>query len=191
MVKHAQTIRRRKPTNCLSVFDHVLGLALKGLSTLHEVDPLSKLHGTQWILKIEYPTLPKEVNVLPFGFIIFLLVCIVPVTPASFRSSIFDPFLAPLPEPIPTNAPLISILSNIMRHLLQSTRKHWNKEGNWLEYRQPPEIFYKKNVLKSFAEFSGKHLCRSPFFNKSASPDFEIFKDTFLKEQQPLLFEVD
>ena len=31
MVKHAQTIRRLLPTNCLSVFDHFVGLALKGL----------------------------------------------------------------------------------------------------------------------------------------------------------------
>ena len=33
MVKHIQTIRRKKPTNCLSVFDHFVGLALKGLIT--------------------------------------------------------------------------------------------------------------------------------------------------------------
>ena len=31
-VKHTQTIRRLLPTNCLSVFDHFVGLALKGLS---------------------------------------------------------------------------------------------------------------------------------------------------------------
>ena len=31
MVKHTQTIRRNLPTNCLSVFDHFVGLALKGL----------------------------------------------------------------------------------------------------------------------------------------------------------------
>ena len=32
MVKHTlKTIRRQKPTNSLSVFDHFLGLALKGL----------------------------------------------------------------------------------------------------------------------------------------------------------------
>ena len=31
MVKHSQTIRRQKPTNCLSVFDHFVNLALKGL----------------------------------------------------------------------------------------------------------------------------------------------------------------
>ena len=31
MLKHTQTIRRQKPTNCLSVFEHFLGLVLKGL----------------------------------------------------------------------------------------------------------------------------------------------------------------
>ena len=34
MVKHTQTIRRLLPTNCLNVFDHFVGLALKGLSNL-------------------------------------------------------------------------------------------------------------------------------------------------------------
>ena len=34
MVKHTQTIRREKPTNCFSVFDHLVGLALKGLRGL-------------------------------------------------------------------------------------------------------------------------------------------------------------
>ena len=33
MVKHTQTVRRQKPTNYLSVFDHFVGLALKGLKT--------------------------------------------------------------------------------------------------------------------------------------------------------------
>ena len=31
LVKHTQTIRRQKPTNCLSVFDYFDGLELKGL----------------------------------------------------------------------------------------------------------------------------------------------------------------
>ena len=34
MVKHTQTIRRQKTTNYLSVFDHFLGFALKGLSRI-------------------------------------------------------------------------------------------------------------------------------------------------------------
>ena len=31
MVKHIRIIRRQQPANCLSVFDHFVGLALKGL----------------------------------------------------------------------------------------------------------------------------------------------------------------
>ena len=31
MVKHTQAIRRLSPTNCLSVFDHFMGLVLKAL----------------------------------------------------------------------------------------------------------------------------------------------------------------
>ena len=33
-VKHTQTIRRLLPTNCLSVFNHFVGLALKGLRNI-------------------------------------------------------------------------------------------------------------------------------------------------------------
>ena len=29
-----------------------------------------------------------------------------------------------------------------------------------------PEVFCKENVIISFAEFTGKHLCRSVIFNK-------------------------
>ena len=40
MVKHTQTIRRLLQMNCLSVFDHFVGLLIKGLSInqkfLHE-----------------------------------------------------------------------------------------------------------------------------------------------------------
>ena len=32
MVKHTQAIHRLSPTNCLSVSDHFVGLALKGLT---------------------------------------------------------------------------------------------------------------------------------------------------------------
>ena len=31
MVKHTQVIRRQQPSNCLSMFDHFVGLAFKGL----------------------------------------------------------------------------------------------------------------------------------------------------------------
>ena len=38
MVKHTQTNRWLLPTNCVNVFDHFVGLALKGLNCLHYTD---------------------------------------------------------------------------------------------------------------------------------------------------------
>ena len=35
MVKHTQAIRRQKPRNCLSVFDHFMGWRLKSLSEIY------------------------------------------------------------------------------------------------------------------------------------------------------------
>ena len=32
--------------------------------------------------------------------------------------------------------------------------------------KQPPEVFYKKAVLRYFAEFTGKYLRQIRFFNK-------------------------
>ena len=29
-----------------------------------------------------------------------------------------------------------------------------------------PEVFCKKGILKTFAKFTGEHLCQSPFLNK-------------------------
>ena len=37
MDKHTQTIRRNLSTNCMSVFDHFVGLALKGLTIFSEI----------------------------------------------------------------------------------------------------------------------------------------------------------
>ena len=34
MIKKTQTIRRQQPTNCLKVFNHFVGLPLKGLMFL-------------------------------------------------------------------------------------------------------------------------------------------------------------
>ena len=34
------------------------------------------------------------------------------------------------------------------------------------EQKQPPEVFYEKDILRNFAKFTGKHLCQSVFFNK-------------------------
>ena len=34
--------------------------------------------------------------------------------------------------------------------------------------KQPPEVFFEKGVLRNFAKFTGKNLCKSLFFNKFA-----------------------
>ena len=41
MVKPTQTIRRQKSTNCLGVFDHFVGLVLKGLILEAKVGDIS------------------------------------------------------------------------------------------------------------------------------------------------------
>ena len=38
MVKHIQTIRRQFADNCLSVFDHFMNLALKGLTEILRIE---------------------------------------------------------------------------------------------------------------------------------------------------------
>ena len=50
---------------------------------------------------------------------------------------------------------------------------------------QPPKAFFKKAyplikaVLKNFAEFTGKHMCRSVFLNKVA----DLRPETLLKKE--------
>ena len=41
---------------------------------------------------------------------------------------------------------------------------------------QPPEMFFKKGVLRNFAKLTGKHLCQSLFFNNVA--DQSLFCST-------------
>ena len=46
-------------------------------------------------------------------------------------------------------------------------------------YKQPPEVFYKKGVLKNFTKLTGKHLRQSLFFNK----DVGLTRATLLKKR--------
>ena len=45
-----------------------------------------------------------------------------------------------------------------------------------------PEVFCKKGVLKSFAKFTGKHLCQGLFFNKVASAACNFIKKETLAQ---------
>ena len=49
MVKHTQTIRRQQPTNCLSVFDHFVGLAVKGLTCMKDFHIFPDARNYHWI----------------------------------------------------------------------------------------------------------------------------------------------
>ena len=68
MVKHTQTICRLLPTNCLSGFDHFMGLALEG-SILH-VGKLSK----PFLYKLHFLAEVWQLKILIF---LFLLICMI------------------------------------------------------------------------------------------------------------------
>ena len=53
MVKHTQSIRRQQPTNCLSVFSHFKGLALKGLKFVEHVVILEREDRLKWLFQKE------------------------------------------------------------------------------------------------------------------------------------------
>ena len=76
--------------------------------------------------------------------------------------------------------------------------QEWQIKQKRTLQNQPPEVFYKKNVLENFAKFSRKHLCQSLFFNKVPglikketlaqvfSCEFrEFFKSTFFFRTPP------
>ena len=63
MVKHIQTIRRLLPTNFFSVFDHFVGLLLKGLKMKKAFDnALGSLLVIQNVLIRTFSTLTHIVN---------------------------------------------------------------------------------------------------------------------------------
>ena len=73
MVKHTQTIRRLLPTTCLSMFDHFVGLALKGLILLTLIlrrRPKKKKIIVQHIQNLDFICkiyLPEENGVVNFA----------------------------------------------------------------------------------------------------------------------------
>ena len=44
--------------------------------------------------------------------------------------------------------------------------------------KHPPEVFYKKAVLRNFTKFIGKDLCQSLFFNKVAGLQLYLKRDS-------------
>ena len=59
--------------------------------------------------------------------------------------------------------------------------------GQWVNYKllpysnnksSPPEVFYKKGIIRNFVKLTGKHLCQSQFC--------EISKNTFSYKTPPV-----
>ena len=78
-------------------------------------------------------------------------------------------------------------------YFCESTTLNHRKESKslhiWINRSSCPEVFCKKGVLKTFAKFTGKHLCQSLLFNiketlaQMFSCEFcEILKNTFFIE---------
>ena len=62
MVKNNQTIRRLLPTNCLSVFDHFVGMALKEFKSILTSQKSDTLTTAFSITMILLPRRPKQVS---------------------------------------------------------------------------------------------------------------------------------
>ena len=112
MVKHTQTIYQLLPTNHLSVFDHFVGLALKGLRFSNSVfqqylnNYLNSLKvlilGTAWIFLIIFCTKRGEVNDSMASASIQLVL--------GWLKNHLVPLLAPL---VPTDYVLNLVLQNL------------------------------------------------------------------------------
>ena len=59
-----------------------------------------------------------------------------------------------------------------LRSVVFCSSIHWNALScSWALYRRRrPEVFRKKGILRNFAKLTGKHLCKSLFFNKDPRP---------------------
>ena len=64
-------------------------------------------------------------------------------------------------------------------HFHSINHKHLEK-GRYLR-SSCPDVFCKKGVLKNFANFAGKHLCQSLYFNKFAGLTHSCFPVNFAK----------
>ena len=57
--------------------------------------------------------------------------------------------------------------------------------------KQPPEVFYKKDDLKNFAKFTGKHLCRLAKPQASDHATTGLRPATLLKKRLAQIFSCD
>ena len=66
-------------------------------------------------------------------------------------------------------------MQSSVRHKLSITLKTSYKRFTWHQ-KMPPEVFWKKGLLKNFTKFTGKRLCWSLFFNEVAGLPATLLK---------------
>ena len=75
-----------------------------------------------------------------------------------------------------------NFIINKGRHKIHSARRNIVELKTWLRQKQPPEVFYKKGVLKNFTKFTGKHLCQSLFLMKLQASAIVSAEKTILEK---------
>ena len=73
---------------------------------------------------------------------------------------------------------IYSVLHETKHHLLMKHIKNREDLMQSIIRSSLPEVFCKKDVLRNFTKFTGKHLCQSLFFNKVAGLCNFIKKET-------------
>ena len=73
-----------------------------------------------------------------------------------------------------------------LRHVILFKKRLWHRcflanFAKYLRQKQPPQVFCKKNVLKNFANLTGKHLCCSLFLIKLQAFQHRFFPVKFVK----------
>ena len=73
-------------------------------------------------------------------------------------------------------ADLLLGVSTLLICFNEFSRASWNSNKVPIFYRSSrPEVFYKKGVLRNLANFTGKHLCQTFFFNKVAGDGLQLY----------------
>ena len=94
---------------------------------------------------------------------------------------------------IKKNAKIKYINTNLLKDLSGNTLA-WNISLILTPYNSHkgnsrPEVFCKKDVLRTFTKFTGKHLCKSLFFNKIAGlRPATLFKKRLWQKSFPVNF---
>ena len=119
MVKQAQTIRLLKPTNCLIVFDHLVGLALRRLKIhLHRIlrnpfaiDPVEKGIVSSELMCIRFCVVVSKVDIL--NIVSEMVILKFEYVPG--KCQLWNPFIGKIPNLFLDNIPFMIYLILLLK----------------------------------------------------------------------------